>query len=771
MITKLDRRDLLIALLLGLVTMGLLLPVLGSYPLLSSWEPHYGEVAREMLHRGNWWDPVYRGGRFWSKPIGEFWLVIPSFALFGISDLTARLPNAIVGILGVIIAYLLLRKLLGSRRSSILAVLVLMTTPYYDLISRQLMVDIPYVVSFFIAMLLFTIAFFVEYRLTYILLAWACLGIVMLFKGLLAIVLPGSIFFIYIMATWDWSIVRKAKLHLGIPLFLLVAGPWHVYMTVKHGTPFLQEWFIQHHFERMAGDLDKPNATFALYVRDLAYGFFPWIALLPAGIVGAFSIARQKVNSRTKIYIMLLLSCLVPYLLFSYAQTKFHHYIFPAVPFAAVIVGLFLDRMLSGPYDLKAKVLLVISALILAVVGADLLTGMNYKNFVHLITVQRVQDWFGPLGDPRPALAGAVMCWSLFLLLSALWNRGEKKIVPAIIIPIAWAATGLGAARCAGTSWTIASAVAGGAGLVSLFFSIKFPSAVSTIGISALIVSSAVVTGQINFRTVPEMLRCFSAKSLVRAYMKLKKGNEPLATYNSWKTRDTTYYLPLNYPWTRAEQDIQIKRFVKRNKGRRYFIQVPKANYQRLKNAVKDATLENLYIVADDRYKSFVDVYLVSNRRGSAERPKPGIDLLDKIPENLTARTDATLGGKVELIGYRISSTSVKPGGTFRLELFYKVLAPLGDDYMIFVHADRVKPPFRRTLSDHVPAQGRHPTFDWKPGQIVRDETVLTIGGDWPAGQVEIFTGLFKGPNRLPVDQLDKQDGHNRVRLLKITVE
>jgi len=49
---------------LALISALVFMPLIGSYPLLCQWEPHYGRVAMEMMASGSWdWflDPVYLG--------------------------------------------------------------------------------------------------------------------------------------------------------------------------------------------------------------------------------------------------------------------------------------------------------------------------------------------------------------------------------------------------------------------------------------------------------------------------------------------------------------------------------------------------------------------------------------------------------------------------------------------------------------------------------------------------------------------------------------
>jgi 4-amino-4-deoxy-L-arabinose transferase-like glycosyltransferase len=95
----------------GLATGSLLLAQ--GVPFLFDWdELIYASLARHMLVTGHWWELVINGSPFWEKPPLFFWLQSLGFLLFGISEASARLPNAIAG--GMMVALVVWQ---GSRLS------------------------------------------------------------------------------------------------------------------------------------------------------------------------------------------------------------------------------------------------------------------------------------------------------------------------------------------------------------------------------------------------------------------------------------------------------------------------------------------------------------------------------------------------------------------------------------------------------------------------------------------------------------------------------
>jgi 4-amino-4-deoxy-L-arabinose transferase-like glycosyltransferase len=139
------------------------LPLLGSFGLIDPWETHYGEVAREMLARRDWISLWWaQDGWFWSKPILNFWLQGLSFAAFGVEfrpdhmienvaaglqpqpEWAVRLPIVALALAGQYALYVGTRAYVG-RRAAFLGQLVLLTAPYWFLLTRQSMADMPYV--------------------------------------------------------------------------------------------------------------------------------------------------------------------------------------------------------------------------------------------------------------------------------------------------------------------------------------------------------------------------------------------------------------------------------------------------------------------------------------------------------------------------------------------------------------------------------------------------------------------------------------------------
>ncbi|MCA9644712.1 MAG: glycosyltransferase family 39 protein, partial [Myxococcales bacterium] len=139
------------------------LPMLGSFSLTDPWETHYGEVSREMLAKDDWISLWWaQDGWFWSKPILDFWMQGLSFATFGVQyqpdqmlagaasgrlpqpEWAARFPVFLMSLGSTYVLYRGMVKAAG-RRAAFLGGVILITMPYWFLLSHQTMTDMPYV--------------------------------------------------------------------------------------------------------------------------------------------------------------------------------------------------------------------------------------------------------------------------------------------------------------------------------------------------------------------------------------------------------------------------------------------------------------------------------------------------------------------------------------------------------------------------------------------------------------------------------------------------
>ena len=177
-------------------------------------------------------------------------------------------------------------------------------------------------------------------------------GLAFMGKGIPGFALPGMVSLLYLVGSKRWALLLEGRLRVGLGILVVatVGLPWYVAMFVRHGPPFMDRLFIHDHINRLAAGVHGDTGSIEYFIEQLGFATFPWVALLPVGL--SMWLWWRPVESdsssdshRRQTLLLLTLWFVGAFTLFSVMVTKFHHYIFPAVPPAAVLVGLVLDRL------------------------------------------------------------------------------------------------------------------------------------------------------------------------------------------------------------------------------------------------------------------------------------------------------------------------------------------------------------------------------------------------------------------------------------------
>jgi 4-amino-4-deoxy-L-arabinose transferase-like glycosyltransferase len=155
-------------------------------------------------------------------------------------------------------------------------------------------------------------------------------GLAVLAKGLVGLAFPVAVvalFFLLSRRRPPRALI--ASLLWGIPLVVLIAGPWHVAMYWKYGSEFVDIYFVQHHFERFTSNryLHPQPVYFFWWVLPLLA--LPWVLFTPSGIAAA---RRQGREAGPSLSLFSICWLLVPLTFFSFSGSKLPGYILPSVP-------------------------------------------------------------------------------------------------------------------------------------------------------------------------------------------------------------------------------------------------------------------------------------------------------------------------------------------------------------------------------------------------------------------------------------------------------
>jgi hypothetical protein len=102
---------------------------------------------------------------------------------------------------------------------------------------------------------------------------------------------------------------------------------------------------------------------------------------------------------------------------------------------------------------------------------------------------------------------------------------------------------------------------------------------------------------------------------------------------------------------------------------------------------------------------------------------------------------EANLENKVGLVGYELEGEA-QPGSPLRLTLLWEALAPMDEDYTVFVHLLGEDGEIWGQR-DSQPVAGYYPTSLWIPGEFVRDQYDLTVAEEALSGTYTLRVGMY----------------------------
>lgn len=382
-------------------------------PLMDSTEARYAEISRKMLELGDWITPWHDYGvPFWGKPPLAFWLTAGSFQLFGVNELSARLPHFLCMVLVAWAAWGMAAP--RAYREAVLTVALLTGAALFFVSAGAVMTDEALVVGTTLAMRGFwcglhqTGARGMRERG----LLFLGLGIGLLAKGPLALVLILLPLVLWAGMTRRWAeIWRVFPWGWGLLAAMLLAAPW--YLAAEMKTPgFLQYFLAGEHWHRFVtpgwkGDLYGnahrfPPGTIWLFA---IMAMLPWSILLPITAWQGRSVkhlapmpVRDAAARNWEGY--LLCWALLPLLFFTAARNIIWTYALPSLPALALLAATWLARTTS----VRRANGVVIAGLIFSI-----LVGLGFGVQVHRSDIGErrsaknlVQTWLAQRGVGEP---------------------------------------------------------------------------------------------------------------------------------------------------------------------------------------------------------------------------------------------------------------------------------------------------------------------------------------------------------------------------------
>jgi 4-amino-4-deoxy-L-arabinose transferase-like glycosyltransferase len=311
-------------------------------PLANPDEGRYSEISREMAVSGDWITPRLNGIKYFEKPPLQYWATALAFTLFGESEYAARLYIGLCGLATILfVGFAGLR--LGNAEMGLAAMLVLVASPYFMALGGIVTLDMGLTLwtsAMFFALLLAEQAVDRprEHR-RWMLFAWAAMALAVLSKGLVGIVFGGAAVFFQIVLQRDPAILRRLEWGYGLAIFIAVAAPWFVAVSLAN-PEFAYFFFIHEHFIRFLTKAHSRVEPWWYFIPIVIFGFLPWMFALPSAIAQAWR-SEDAARGLQPLRLAVLWSVFIV-AFFSASGSKLPAYVLPAFPPLALVVGRYL---------------------------------------------------------------------------------------------------------------------------------------------------------------------------------------------------------------------------------------------------------------------------------------------------------------------------------------------------------------------------------------------------------------------------------------------
>ena len=385
-------------------------------------EGRYAEIPREMVASGDWVTPRLNDLKYFEKPPLQYWATAMAYTVFGEHQWTARLWTGLTGFAGLLLVWFAGLRLFGREAASY-AALLLGSSMLYVMMGHINTLDMG--VTFFITLGIFSFLLAQQDDSgSWMVLAWAGMGLAVLSKGLMGIILPGTAVFIYCMVRRDFGLLKRMHWIAGLSVFLLITVPWF-YLVIKANPEFFERFFIYEHYTRfMTKELGRYQPWY-YFVPILLAGALPWTVLLFDSL---FHIGKPvEPGSNKKPFhaaLFLLIWAVFIDVFFSISDSKLPSYLLPMFPALALLMG----RRLV---EIRERLLFWYIAPVVPVAMVFLILGVNVGKFADTPNQMELYPHYAIW------LVSASLIWLAGILsgMALLWK--QKK--PAAVLVIAMA--------------------------------------------------------------------------------------------------------------------------------------------------------------------------------------------------------------------------------------------------------------------------------------------------------------------------------------------
>ena len=323
----------LLVIFIGII---LFIPYLGNVHLFDWDEINFAEAAREMIVTGDYLNVRIDFEPFHEKPPLFIWLQVISMKIFGINEFAARFPNAIIGIITLLVIFNIGKKLFDFK-FGLFWVLTFIGSVLPHFYFKTAIID-PFFNLLMFTGIYFLYKFFLESnQKKYLILASVMVALAVVTKGPVGYLLP----FLTLAA---FLVIKRKSVKLKFLDFILFtiisfipAILWYIYIFTSINDGLITE-FINYQIRLLTTGDAGHEGPFYYHFAVLLIGCFPASVL----ILRSFRNQEQNDYSQNSFRIWNIILLSVVLIVFSLVKTKIVHYsslaFFPITYLAALTI-------------------------------------------------------------------------------------------------------------------------------------------------------------------------------------------------------------------------------------------------------------------------------------------------------------------------------------------------------------------------------------------------------------------------------------------------
>jgi hypothetical protein len=326
---------------------------LGGHGLLEPDEGRYAEIPREMIERGDYITPTLNYVKYFEKPPLHYWLTALSMKIFGENEGASRIAVALGGLGGVAATSLFGARFFGLS-SGLLGGWILGSSLIWAIHAQLNLTDMT--LTFFLTLGFFAYYLGIRSSRRWLLLFYASMALGVLAKGLIGVVLPGAVIFLWICWRREWRLILQSLSLPGILLFFAIALPWFAEVW-RRNPEFGWFFFVHEHFLRYTTTMHSRYEPWWFFIPRLFAGTLPWTGGVLQGFWGKY---REQYPEAQKagLFSYLFLWFAVILVFFSLSGSKLTPYILPVFPPLALFGALGIQDIGKRNFPRKERICL-----------------------------------------------------------------------------------------------------------------------------------------------------------------------------------------------------------------------------------------------------------------------------------------------------------------------------------------------------------------------------------------------------------------------------